>query len=105
MLTALRDIIFILLSLLGLVDLFRIIVCRLFKTKSDKNLIILVPVKSNSEDAEILLRSAAAKAMWVYSGAIERVICLDCGADEETKRICRRVCDEYSFMEYKDSIE
>ena len=105
MLIALRDIIFIFLSLLGLIDLFRVIVCRLFKTKSDKNLIILVPIRSSSDDAEILLRSAAAKAMWVYCGAIERVICLDCGADEETKRICRRICDEYPFMEYKDSIE
>ena len=105
MLTALRDIIFIFLSLLGLIDLFRIIVCHLFKTKSDKKLIILVPIRSNSGDAEILLRSAAAKAMWVYCGSIERVICLDCGADEETKKICRRICDEYPFMEYKDSIE
>lgn len=105
MLSALLDILFIFLSVLGLVDLIRIVMCRLFKTKSDKELIILVPIKGSSQDAEIMLRSAAAKASWVYGGAIEKVICLNCGADEETKEICVRICDEYPFMEYKEKIE
>lgn len=105
MLSALRDIIFIFLSVLGLVDLIRIAMCHFFKTKSDENLIILVPIRGSSNDAEILLRSAATKAMWVYGGAIEKVICLDCGADEETKKICMSICDEYPFMEFKDKIE
>lgn len=104
MLSVLRDIFFIFLSVLGLVDLIRIAMCHFFKTKSDKNPIILVPIKSNSNDAEMMLRSAAAKAMWVYGGAIERVICLDCGADEETKKICMKICDEYPFMEFTDKI-
>lgn len=105
MLSALFDILFIFLSVLGIVDLIRIVMCRLFKTKSDKELIILVPIRGSAQDAEIMLRSAAAKAMWVYGGAIEKVICLNCGADEETKEICVRICNEYPFMEYKEKIE
>lgn len=105
MLSALFDILFVFLSVLGIVDLIRIVMCRLFKTKSDKELIILVPIRGSAQDAEIMLRSAAAKAMWVYGGAIEKVICLNCGADEETKEICVRICNEYPFMEYKEKIE
>lgn len=105
MLAAIRDITFILLCILGIVDLIRIISCRLLKSKNDKNLIILAPVKDSADDVEIMLRSAAAKAQWVYCGAIERVVCLDCGADEETKKICKKICEEYPFMEYRDKIE
>ncbi|MCQ4021501.1 MULTISPECIES: hypothetical protein [unclassified Ruminococcus] len=104
MLSALCDIIIIFLSVIGLVELIRLIICRLFKTKGDKSIVILVPIKSGAKDAELLLRSAAAKAMWVYCGAIERVVCLDCGTDEETKKICMKICDQYEFMEYKTKL-
>lgn len=101
MLSALLDIIFIFLSVMGLVELIRIIVCRLFTTKNDKSIVITVYIQNNPTEAEALLRSAAAKAMWVYSGAIQKVVCLDCSSDEETSKICMKICDEYSFMEYK----
>ncbi len=104
MLSAFWDIVFIFLSVVGLIELIRIFICRLFKTKNDKNIIILVPIKCGAKDAELLLRSAAAKAMWVYCGAIEKVVCLDCGADEETRKICMRICDEYKFMEYRTKL-
>lgn len=105
MAAAIRDIFFIFLVILGLVELIRMILCRLLKTKADKKLLILVPIRGHCEDAEILLRSAAAKVSWVYSGAIEKVICLDCGADEETREVCKKICDEYTFMEYKTKVE
>lgn len=101
MLSALWDLIFIFLSVMGLVELIRIIVCRLFTTKNDKSIAITVYIKNSPEEAEALLRSAAAKAMWVYSGAIQKVVCLDCSSDEETNKICMKICDEYGFMEYK----
>lgn len=103
MLSALLDIIFIFLSVMGLIELIRIIICRLFTTKNDKSIAITVYIKNNADEAEALLRSAAAKAMWVYSGAIQRVVCLDCSSDEETSKICMKICDEYDFMEYKHS--
>lgn len=101
MLSALLDIIFIFLSVVGLIELIRIFLCRLFKTKNDNSIVILVPIKCSASDAEILLRSAAAKATWVYCGAIERVVCLDCTADKETRDICKKICNDYPFMEYR----
>lgn len=104
MLSTIVDIFFIFLAVLGLVDLIRIIICKLFKNKGDKELIILVPIRGGKEDAEIMLRSAATKAQWVYSGSIEKVICLNCGVDEETKKICINICNDYPFMQYRESI-
>lgn len=101
MLSALLDIIFIFLSVVGLIELIRILLCRLFKTKNDNSIVILVPINCGANDAEILLRSAAAKAKWVYCGAIERVVCLDCTADKETRDICKKICNDYPFMEYR----
>ena len=105
MLAILRDIFFIFLIILGLVELIRMVLCHLLKSKAVKNLMILVPIRGHCEDAEVLLRSAAAKISWVYSGAIEKVICLDCGADEETRQLCKKICEEYPFMEYKTKVE
>ena len=30
---------------------------------------------------------------------LKRVLCVDCGMDEETRHICETICREYRFME------
>ena len=49
------------------------------------------------ENAEYILRSAAAKVKWISRGRNDCVICLDCGMDDETKRICQKICRDYGF--------
>ena len=49
------------------------------------------------ENAEYILRSAAAKEKWISRGRNDCVICLDCGMDNETKRICQKICRDYGF--------
>ena len=47
----------------------------------------------------IVLRSAAQRAKWMGGKDEKRVFCVDCGMEEETRRICETVCREYRFME------
>ena len=39
----------------------------------------------------------AAKVKWISRGRNDCVICLDCGMDDETKRICQKICRDYGF--------
>ena len=57
----------------------------------------VAPVSGKCENAEYILRSAAAKVKWISRGRNDCVICLDCGMDDETKRICQKICRDYGF--------
>jgi hypothetical protein len=36
--------------------------------------------------------------MWMGRFAPDRVLCLDCNLDNETRKLCRLVCNDYPFM-------
>ena len=59
---------------------------------------IIVPISGHNEEAELLLRSAASRVKWM-GDTQQKVICLDCDMDEETRAICAAISKEYSFME------
>lgn len=62
-------------------------------------MLIVVPVTGHDEEAEFVLRSAAQRAKWMGGKDEKRVLCVDCGMDEETRHICETICREYRFME------
>ncbi len=105
MLYIIRDIIFILLAIIGLVQIARTVVLFFMRSKKDKDVIMVVPIYGHDEEAEIVLRHAAAHVKWVSGGRFKKVVCLDCGMDEETKKICKTVCRDYDFMEMKEAPE
>ncbi|MBQ5398066.1 MAG: hypothetical protein IIU14_01370 [Ruminococcus sp.] len=86
-------------ALIGVLQVCRGIAQALTRSKNDSEIILIEPIRKKQEDAELLLRSAAGKVMWMGRFAPDRVVCLDCDMDSETKRVCRLVCDEYPFME------
>lgn len=86
-------------AIIGICEFCRGIVQGITKSKDDKEIILIEPIFQKQEDAEYLLRSAAQKVMWMGRFAPDRVICLDCNMDKETKRLCQMVCNEYPFME------
>jgi len=101
----LLNIIVIILECMGIVflvlvagELLRLTVQRVFLNGGKGNMLIVVPVSGHNEDAEYLLRSAAAKIRLIGGKTISKVICLNCGMDEETETVCVRVCDDYPFM-------
>lgn len=93
------------LIIIGVTDLIRFVVLSSLKSKDTFDSTTVIPIKGHDEQAEFSLRSAAAKIKWSYSAGDQRLICLDCGMDEETKKICELICSDYEFMDLKKSDE
>lgn len=77
-----------LLAIAGAVDLIRFLAHRLLKSKNCGKLVIFVPVSGHDESAEYRITGALERLDWVPGGD-GRVICVDCGMDEETAAVCR----------------
>ena len=86
-------------ALIGVMNICRGIAQALNHPRDDREIILIEPIREKQEDAEFRLRSAARKVMWMGRFAPDRVICLDCGMDGETRKLCGLVCNEYPFME------
>ncbi len=85
------------LFVLGCIELARIITLAIYKSKN-KNLMLVVMIDSNDTDVEFLLRSAIAKSKWMGLD-YKRIICLDCGMDEESRKICEIIIKDYPSVE------
>ncbi len=92
----------ILLVILGFVDAIRSLIFIFLKIRGCSNTTIVVPIKGHNERAEFLLRSAIAKIKWMSPIEKAHLICLDCGMDEETKQICKLICEDYDFIDLYD---
>lgn len=77
----------------------------LFRYKKDASIMLITPVEGRCNDAELMLRSAAARIKWVCRGRHDYVICLDCNMDDETKKICEEICKEYGFVKLMNKNE
>ncbi|MEE1318948.1 MAG: hypothetical protein UHD05_05495 [Ruminococcus sp.] len=84
-------------AVIGVTSLVRDISLYLFRYKNDNSVMFVTPVEGKCDDAELMLRSAASKVKWVSRGKYDYVICLDCDMDDETKKICQNICEEYGF--------
>ena len=85
-------------AVIGVIAFVREISYLIFKSKSDNSILFITPISGRCEDAEYMLRCAAAKVKWVSCGKNDYVICLDCNMDEETKIVCENICKEYGFV-------
>lgn len=92
----------VVLMIIGLVDLIRMLILWGLHIKEEDEIMIVVPISGHNEEAELLLRSAAAKVCFMEGFKSNEVICLDCGMDEETRSICENVVKGYSFMRIED---
>ena len=99
-----RDILFIILAIIGLIDLVRMVALFFLRTESDKNMLFVIPIEGHNEEAEALLRHAAARIKWFGGGRFRKIVCLDCGMDAETRKICELVCKDYPFFEIQECI-
>lgn len=99
MLEWLGNIAVVLLGLIGVTEVVRLIVFWMLSPGRGVKMLIVVPVFGHDEEAEFVLRSAAQRAKWMGGKDEKRVLCVDCGMDEETRHVCELVCREYRFME------
>jgi hypothetical protein len=95
------------LAILGLIEVFRIITLICLRTKDESSVIIVVPIKGHNEQAEFLLRSAAARLKWLGAVGKQKVLCVDMNMDAETRKICEIIKREYQFIDicFSDEFE
>ena len=86
----------------GIVDLIRFFIFSGLKTLKDQfSIFIIIPVKGHQENMEYLIRNAVAQLKWTSHSCESKVICLDLGMDDETKKICEIFCSDYSCLELR----
>lgn len=86
-------VVFVLLAVIGMAELFRIFLFRLLKTRNPGTLYLVISFCGHDEEAELALRSAAERLKWSGHGQA-RLLCVDRGMDEETRKLCELVCEE-----------
>lgn len=100
---------FVFLAILGLIDIIKTCVFLTFKDCDNPTPTIVLPIKSEEgkQNAEFVLRRAISKIMWDNTYSQSKLICLDCGMDEEAKEICRLISVDYDFIDiyYIDDFE
>ncbi len=84
-------------AVIGVISFIRELAYLLFRYKNDGSVMFITPIGKDCENAEFMLRSAAARVKWISRFKHDYVICLDCDMDEETKKICEKICEEYGF--------
>ena len=84
-------------AVIGIIAFVRDLSYFLFKNNKDSLIMFVAPISGKCDDAEFILRSAAAKVKWISRGKNDYVICLDCDMDEETRTICETICKDYGF--------
>ena len=78
-------------AVIGICAFVRELTIFLFRNRKNNTVMFVAPVSGNCENAEYILRSAAAKVKWISRGRN------DCGMDDETKMICQKICRDYGF--------
>jgi hypothetical protein len=80
-------VIFVLVAIVGIADIFRVLMFWLLRTKNEGKLYLVISIHGHEEETEFILSSAIERIKFM-PGKDKRLICLDKGMDEETRKIC-----------------
>lgn len=80
-------VIFVLFAIYGIVSSFRIFLFWLLKTQKPGKFYLIISMSGHNEEAELILRSAYERVQWLPDREA-KVLVVDCGMDDETRRIC-----------------
>lgn len=80
-------IIFVLLAVVGIADIFRILMLWFLRTKKEGKLYLVISIHGHEEESEMIL-SSAIERLKLIPGKDKKLICLDKGMDEETRKVC-----------------
>ena len=100
MLENICEIIFILLSIAGIVYIWKNFLLFILRSKNDKAVYVIVPISDSCECVEQIVRSTAEKTLLMGNNRWDKVVCVDYSSNEEVKKIVERLCVEYSFLDY-----
>lgn len=80
----------VLLALVGLAELFKNLICWIYRLWDPQQFYMVVPIKGHDESAEYVLRSAVNFARWNRMN--NSIIVVNNHMDEDTLKICRELC-------------
>lgn len=90
----------IIFSVVGIICSCKCFIRFILRNKSDTDVYIIIPIKKNCENAEQLVRSTAERSMLMGKSRWDKIVCVDYGCNNETRKIIKILCREYSFMHY-----
>lgn len=86
--------VFVLFAIVGIAEVFRVVLFRMLRTKKPGKLYLVLSFQGHDEEAELALRGAIERVKYTMCGEIS-LVCVDCGMDAETRRICEILAKEY----------
>lgn len=98
MLEIIAKIIFVLLAIVGIADIFRTFIFWLLRTDNHGKLYLVISIHGHDEGAEIILSNGIERLKWI-NGEDKKLICLDKGMDEETRKVCGIISAQNSGVE------
>lgn len=86
------------LVLVGAVSLMHTVALKMTLPSRSRSLTLIMPVSSRDEELELALRSVKLRTQIYGERFCENVIILDCGLDEESRKICEAICMDSDSM-------
>src|SRR5574344_1795345 len=100
MLYIIRDIIFILLSIIGIADITHRLILWFLKSDGDENIWLIMPITKDTENAEQLIRSTIARAEYCGKGKWKKILCcISNDVTEENIEICKKLALDFPILE------
>lgn len=93
-------VIFGILGILGIVYLSGKIAMWFLKPSRVYETVTMIPVKGEMNDLERIVRFVESCSLWDYYPQNSRLILLDMGVDEETKRLCQVLSEKYENVAF-----
>lgn len=90
----------IIFSVAGIICSCKCLLRFILRNKSDTDVYIIIPLSDTCENAEQLVRSTAERSMLMGKSRWDKIICVDYGCNNETRKIIKILCREYGFMHY-----
>ena len=94
-------IIMLMLSIIGIISIIKSAILVLCRDNSCRCKIV-IPLDDSCENPETVIRNTAVSLEWSDKKRYSEIVCVYQGNNEESKEICRRVCEDYPFTYYCD---
>lgn len=90
----------LLLALYGCAQGVGRIVSWIWKPRPDLPAMVILPVSGHREDVEFIVRGAAVRYRWAAGKPHGRILLMDAGMDEETRRLAKAVCGQIPEVDF-----
>ncbi len=99
MLTYIFLLVLVFLATVGIIEICRFIIYKIISCNKKINSVLIIPFEGHCEDIEFILRGAKMKTKWLGKNMPAKIICLDNGMDDETRKICKFMCNDSNFFD------